>query len=249
MLTSRFLPLGTGANRDEALEYIQDFCSNFALSSVDPQKKFDKTYKTRTGNSLMLFSAQYSDDDQCKEEASTPYTIDRASCERLMQRTIDDCDVDFKGSMGKYGGSIADGCGVFSLSTEVVEIVKCGNNAFPRPHDLTPDAIKAGIDSFCSRSLTLDPNYKSDNQFHQDTPSGRAYDNVISGNVVVRINTEFSDQQQKDCVASRAFETQGDECRRRMGVLQEKCGKDGGILSSNTQNGCVLWSMYGTSTG
>lgn len=166
-----------------------------------------------------------------------------------MRRTIDDCDVDFKGSMGKYGGNVVDGCAVFSLSTEVEEILQCGYNEYPRGKDLTPEAIKAAIDDYCGRSFTLDPNYKSDGQFHQDTPSGQSYDNVVSGDVVVRIRTEFNSQQQKDCAESHTFDTKGDECRRRMDAIQSKCGKDGGALSSNTQDGCVLWTMWGTSSG
>lgn len=134
-------------------------------------------------------------------------------------------------------------------TNDTEEIVQCRHNKYHSKADLTPQAIKAAIDSYCSRSLTLDPNHNSNNQFRQDTSFGQSYDNVIIENVVVRVKAEFDSQNQQNCKPSRSFDTQGDECRRRMEAIQEKCGKDGGMLSSNTQDGCVVWSMWGTSTG
>lgn len=239
-------PDGTGFDRQEAMDNIQDFCQKISGSISTPSISNSQTFKPKLGNSNMNINVTYSSADQCPQDSSS-YKIDRNACQRFLYRALDDCNTKYTGYLGKAGGSVTDDCGIFSFSTEVSEVIRCGGDPYPNPVDMTPAAMDAGIFDYCNMSLSLDPNYKSDGGFHQDVPEGESYDNFVQDYLVVRTRTQFSDQAQTGCAASREFNTMGDECRRRLNAVKQKCGNGGGGLTSNTVDGCVLWTIWGSS--
>lgn len=241
------VPGGTGLNREQARKNIDDFCDLMKGSISTPTLPNREPYKPGFGNSEMKLSVSYSQDEQCKPDGEeAEYLIDQAACKRFLYRTLDDCNTDFKGDLGKFGGNITDGCGIYSFTTLVNENIICGGNPYARATDLNPEAMTSAINAYCDRSLTLDPNYRRDStKFSQDVPEGESYDNFVAGDIWVRSKTIFDPQGQTDCLEAKAFNTKGDECKRRLTAIQGKCGNKGGGLTTNTLDGCVLWSLFG----
>ena len=79
------------------------------------------------GNSKITIELSYDTaNKQCSQEGNgAHYTFNQEVCERLLSRTIDDCDTTFTGSTGKFGGQVTDGCGIYSIRTDIVEQVTC----------------------------------------------------------------------------------------------------------------------------
>lgn len=241
---------GTGFNRDEAMSNIQKFCQGNAGKKISRKSSQKQTFKPRLGNSNMEISATMSDDQACDPDKEADYTIDGAACQRFLFRAVDECDTNFKGYLGKYGGSVKDACGVFSFTTSVEEVVRCGGSKalYPDspPANLTSAAAEGGIKKYCEDSFILDPNYKPDNDFHQFGAPGTSKDSYPADGVAARMWTLFDNELTTGCAENIKFDTKGDECRRKLGVVKDQCGEQGGVLSSNNLDGCTVWTLYGT---
>lgn len=241
---------GTGFNRNEAMSNIQKFCQGNAGKKISRKSSQKQTFKPRLGNSNMEISATMSDDQACDPDKEADYTIDEAACQRFLFRAVDECDTNFKGYLGKYGGSVKDACGVFEFTTSVEEVVRCGGSKalYPdsTPANLTSAAAEGGIKKYCDDSFILDPDYKPDKDFHQFGAPGTSKDSYPADGVAARMWTLFDSELTTGCVENQKFDTKGDECRRKLGVVKDQCGEQGGVLSSNTLDGCTVWTLYGT---
>lgn len=241
---------GTGFNRDEARTNIEDFCKKKAGKKVSLSSSETQTYKPRLGNSNMELSASMSGDDECGSKSEPDYTIDEDACKRFLYRAVDDCDTNYSGYLDKFGGNVTDGCGVFKFSTSVEEILHCGDAGVYKNvatlANLTSAAAEGGIKKYCDDSFTLDPNYKPDRNFHQFGAPGTSKDSFPADGIAARMWTFFDGEMTTGCLDGKKFDTKGDECRRKMGAIQEKCGEQGGVLSSNNLDGCTIWSLYAT---
>ncbi|KAK4505848.1 hypothetical protein PRZ48_003813 [Zasmidium cellare] len=237
---------GTGVNRDEAFDAIHQFCGKYAGSISTPDISTTQTYKQLLGDSEMVLSLDYSPDKSCPQTgAEAQYLIEETSCERFLRRTIDDCNTDFKTSTGKYGGNITDACGVYSFATQVDEKTLCGGKP-GIPAMKREDAV-AAIEHFCGRDQTLDPDFNAGGHFYQTPPEGASWDTYVAQGYAIKMEADFGDLGfQTGCLPGKKFETKGEECKRKLTTVIEQCPlSDGGQLSDNTLNGCVLWSIYG----
>lgn len=261
---------GTGINRDEALKNIADFCKKYnGIASSGGQGNL-LSYWQDLGDSQATISVMYGDAEGCLRGGGpgANYVIEERSCVRFLSRTIDACDTDFKGSYGKFGGKVISGCGVFKFESQVVEKSGCPDNPdYQPPVTIKPEDAERAIDSYCNADLTVDPNYKPDNEFHQFQPEGTSYDNFVDGldNYVIRMSANFL-ADQSGCHDPVKFNTKGDECKRKLKKVIETCmfnplsklhgftntivgpDKAGGFLTDKTNNGCVAWMIYGQST-
>ena len=178
-----------------------------------------------SGNSIMSISLSYRENsDGCpKSGPGSRYYIKAAPCERLLSRTIDDCDTSFAGSAGKFGGKIIDGCGAYSLSTKVFEQVKCEYAPLSkgRTFNFTDADIDDAITTFCNQQKQLEPSTRIADvyPFHQGGLGQSAY-----------VAVEFGDSILPDFVCSatkdKAFEIGGPGCQRRMRKVMDVCESD-----------------------
>ncbi|KAK4618501.1 uncharacterized protein CLAFUR5_11104 [Fulvia fulva] len=232
---------GTGLDLREAKSNVVDFCTSVAQANVGIDANQTATYKTSRGDSDMSVSITYS--STC--EADAVYTIDINTCEQTFYRILEECDSHVKGNLGHFGGNVTNDCGVYDISTEIKEIVRCGGNPYNDPMDLYTSAIDDAIYEYCNKSLMLSSSFENNDKFFQSVPPGKSYHNYVSSSLLVRIMTQFSDQGQEDCAVTADFNTKGEECRRKLSALRDQCGVQGGGLSENGKNGCVLWTMWG----
>ncbi|CAK1360712.1 unnamed protein product [Cercospora beticola] len=139
-------------------------------------------------------------------------------------------------------------CGVFSLTPQRNERTGCGGregSSLPMKRD---DALKA-INAYCDRDLSLDPAFNPGDQFFQEPPDGASWDLFMEGldGYVIKMDAKFGDGgQQTGCLPGKRFSTKGEECKRKLTNVVDACGEEGGIQFDNTQNGCVMWSIYGS---
>ena len=232
---------GTGLNLKEAKANVANFCASVAGASIHVDANETATYKTSLGDSDMTVSIEYA--SSCGSDSS--YTIEMNACEQTFYRILEECDSSSKGGLGHFGGNLTNDCGVYDISTEIREIVRCGGNPYDDPMDLYTSAVDNAIYEYCNKSLTLSPCFENNDRFFQSVPPGQSYHNYVSSTLLVRIMTQFNDQGQTDCAVAADFNTKGHECRRRLSALRDRCGVQGGGLSENGKNGCVLWTMWG----
>ncbi|PPJ50097.1 hypothetical protein CBER1_05048 [Cercospora berteroae] len=238
-----------GVERMEAFDAIKEFCGKFHDSISTPSISNKPTFKPRIGNSEMVLAVDYSSAPDCPKEGNeAQYRIDTTACVRYLRRTIDDCNTDSGGNLGKFGGDVTDACGVFSLTPQRNERTGCGGregSSLPMKRD---DALKA-INAHCDRDLSLDPAFNPGDQFFQEPPDGASWDLFTEGldGYVIKMDAQFCDGgQQTGCLPGKRVSTKGDECKRKLTNVVDACGEEGGIQFDNTQNGCVMWSIYGS---
>ncbi|KAM3424339.1 hypothetical protein BST61_g11124 [Cercospora zeina] len=231
------LPGGTGANYNEAKSLISNFCSSAANSIVSPSTNQTGLYKTSQGNSDLQLTISYSTtrltyDTACSLDPDAAHLpVSQSSCEHAFFRLLDQCDTSASSSLGKYGGTALSGCGVYTLTTSPEELIACGGN--PADLFLAPDPLSPSGEAATAT-------------FWVDVPEGKSYYNFVKHGVVVKIVTQFNNEVGREgCVEPKGFGTKGDECRRKLGAVRERCGKEGGGLSENARNGCVLWTVWG----
>ncbi|KAF2217250.1 hypothetical protein CERZMDRAFT_93300 [Cercospora zeae-maydis SCOH1-5] len=244
---------GTGVNYNEARSLISNFCSSAANSVFGPSTNQTGIYKTSQGNSDLQLTISYSTTQQtydtaCVLDPDTRLTVSQSSCEQAFHRLLDQCDTTPPASsLGKYGGIATSGCGVYTMTTAVEEIIACGGDPYPRATSMPEDIITEAIGKYCNSNLQLSPDYvpSSENVFLVDVPDGKSYYNFVKHGVVAKIVTQFNQQGQSGCASPKAFGTSGEECKRKLSAVREKCGMQGGGLSDNGVNGCVLWTVWG----
>lgn len=239
--------LDTGVDYHEAKSLIQSFCASKFFLAMEMQGKDDIAgFKTSSGNSNLALSISYS---ECDTDFGAVVSIDQSECERAFYRLLDECHGDANQDLGHYGGSLKQGCVLYSIKTEVEEIVRCGENPYPHAVDLSASIFEKGIEDYCSRDLELWPDLRAgvgqQQKFLSETPRGASVNNHVEGGVVVRAQAKFDRQGQIDCLPSKPFSTKGEECRRKLHVIKDRRGGKGGTLSENGANGCVSWTVFG----
>ncbi|KAI5363278.1 hypothetical protein Slin15195_G106620 [Septoria linicola] len=241
---------GTGVNYHEARSLISDFCAATANSIIENSTNETGILKTASGNSDILLTISYTTtrqtyDTSCSLEPTASFTVSQSTCEKAFYRLLDECDTAASGYLGKFGGTVTSGCGVYTLETTPEEIIECGNNPYPRSVDMSWTAMSKGIANYCNTPLQLTPEYIYSDSFLIDTPKGQSLGNYLEGDVVVKTVTQFNGQGQTDCGYSKPFNTNGDECKRKLTSIIDQCGGKGGVLSENGKHGCVLWTIWG----
>ncbi|KAF2425506.1 hypothetical protein EJ08DRAFT_398123 [Tothia fuscella] len=148
------------------------------------------------------------------------------------------------------------------LEAKVTESIVCDNNPHNQGgkkdgHDIKPKDGKKAIDHWCNQDLTLSPTGTSNppGTFSQNQPNGLSYDNYATGleHYVIRSRAFVADKGDiglgSKCSKQEPVKTKGEECKRKMKAVLDKCGSKGGMLTDNTTKGCVSWSMFGQKTG
>lgn len=219
----------TGLNRASALSRIESFCANITNMQVNGRDiKRGETglalyYNPSKGNTQMNISLTYSEDVSCPQSGDNAvYRTDRASCGRFLDSIIDDCNTNFHGAYGKFGGTLTDGCGRFGINTINVEPISCADQGEAIPEAVTT----AAIDQFCSQGYHLDPKKKIDpTQFYQSPPDGAAWADYTSDGYRVYTELEFGSlPQNTGCqIQQSRFTVDGDECKRRLHAVADKC--------------------------
>ncbi|EME40788.1 hypothetical protein DOTSEDRAFT_82331 [Dothistroma septosporum NZE10] len=232
---------GTGVSLHEAKAHVVDFCASVAQASVGIDANQIATYKTSLGDSDMTISVTYH--NTCDQDAH--FVIDIDTCQQSLYRILEQCDSSSEGKLGHFGGNITNDCGIYDISTETKEVIRCGGNPYHDSMDLYTSAIDDAIYEYCNKTLTLSPSFENNDNFFQSVPSGQSYHNYVSGTLLVRIVTQFNNQGQAGCAVAAEFDTKGEECRRKLLIVRDQCGIEGGGLSENGENGCVLWTMWG----
>ncbi|KAI5357959.1 hypothetical protein Slin14017_G113200 [Septoria linicola] len=208
----------TGVDRNEAFDAIKDFCCKFSGSVSTPEISNKQTFKQTLGNSEMVLAVDYGDGSDCAKTGNdAQYPNDNNACQRYLRRTMDDCDTNFSGQLGKFGGNITDGCGMFSLTPQVNERTGCGGRDDFRPMK-RDDALKT-INAYCDRDMYLDPAFNPSNNFYQEPPDGASWDLYMEGldGYVTKTDAQFGDGgQQSGCLPEKSFSTIGDECKRKL---------------------------------
>ncbi|USW52971.1 hypothetical protein Slin15195_G062900 [Septoria linicola] len=238
----------TGVDRNDGFDAIKDFCFKFSGSVSTPEISNKQTFKQTLGNSEMVLAVDYGDGSDCAKTGNdAQYPNDNNACQRYLRRTMDDCDTNFSGHLGKFGGNVTDGCGMFSLTPQVNERTGCGGRDDFRPMK-RDDALKT-INAYCDRDMYLDPAFNPGNNFSQEPPDGASWDLYMEGldGYVIKTDAQFGDGgQQSGCLPGKSFSTIGDECKRKLTAVIDVCKEEGGIQFDNTENGCVMWSIYGS---
>lgn len=248
-----FLVNGTGMNLQSARSNVQSFCQNFASQTIgtdqqqQQQTNLTTVYKPSSGNSDTRIAVTFIGD--CGSTTTTTYTIDRTVCENIFYRILDSCprnaNVPEKG-LGYFGGTAQEGCAAYSISSSISESLQCGNNPYSDASSIYKEAFDKAVDGYCSTSLTVAPNFVRPNGFQQSIPNGQSFANVVmEDGLLVKILTKFNDQNQEGCAEPMAFETKGEECRRKLRALWGHCGGEGGVVLENGERGCVVWSVWG----
>lgn len=243
-------PGSTGLNYHEAKTLVSGFCEATNSHVIGLSTNETDTLKTAWGNSNILLSISYTTarhtyDTSCSLDAHAELTVRAKICEQAFYRLLDECDTSPSGNLGKYGGTVSSGCGVYTLSTQPEEIVTCGGNPYPRSIDMPLKTMEQGVADYCNRPLELTPDYIYTNTFLVDIPKGQSHGNFLKNDIVVKTVTEFNDQGQTNCAYSKPFQTNGEECKRKLTAVVDKCGGEGGSLSENGKYGCVLWTLWG----
>lgn len=236
---------GSGLNRDEARANIQKFCQSLNTNSIASRTDHTTTYKPSLGNSNTVISITFIDDGGCGQNSAIQLSQD--GCASTLYSLIDNCDAD-EGYLGRYGGEATEGCVNFSISSEVEEAIRCDGNPHHPPANLDDWAVNQAIEQYCSDSMTLSPDFTT-THFTQQVPNGQSYANIPAGELFVRVAAQFSDQGQEGCKEAQSFETNGQECRRKLRAVWDRCGVKGGGLSENSVNGCIVWTMWGQAVG
>ncbi|QIW98610.1 hypothetical protein AMS68_004128 [Peltaster fructicola] len=240
---------GTGANRKEAIDNVKDFCKGVSGKTVNQGGTgVWNDYRPRLGNSYMTFGVDYSKDPDCTGEGDS-YKLDEATCTRLLSKTVDGCDTNFREPTGKFGGRILDGCGQLRMSTTVSEVFTCGFNFYNNPASSVPaDVLKDAIDDYCNQDLYMYPDY-SPKSFVQFPPKDLARWEYTKGNVKIIMSTYASSEVQDQkfpgnkCADPAKFGIKGDDCKRKMMVAANQCqsGNSAGYLNDNSAYGCIMW--------
>ncbi|KXT03261.1 hypothetical protein AC578_4751 [Pseudocercospora eumusae] len=238
--------LGTGVDPAEARSIIKGFCALNDGARLASAANVSSIYKTATGNSDLYLTISLSEATETSEArcSGAAATISLSTCEQNLFRLLDECDTDRRSS-GKHGGNVTSGCEVYGMSTKIEEIIRCGGNPWSRPTDLPLDIMSDGINAYCGTSLDLTPDYMPNDRFLTGPSNGQSFDNFIKHEYVVKTVTQFSGQGQTECSTSKPFNTKGEECRRKLQAIKDQCGGQGGGLSENGVNGCVLWTIWG----
>jgi len=205
---------------------MNDFCTKFSGSISAPSISNTQSYAPILGNSDVIFSVDYNNDDACPQDGDdAQYPFDQAACARFLQLTLDDCDTTFTGSDGKYGGNVTDACGVFSMTTQITEKALCGYNPLSNPVAMQYNDAVAAINDYCSKDLYLDPSFEDDGSFYQTPQDGMSYDDYTQGlnGYVIETKAFFNSQYQDDCLPAKRFGTQGDECKRKLTAVLNNC--------------------------
>ena len=244
---------GTGLNLQSARPNVQSFCQYFASQTIgtdqqqQQQTNLTTVYKPSSGNSDTQIAVTFIDD--CGSTSTTTYTIEQTACENALYRILDFCPRDAniaEKGLGYFGGTAQDGCAAYSISTSISESFQCGDNSYSDASFIYKEAFDKAVDEYCSTSLTLTPNFVRPNGFQQSIPDGQSFANVVmEDGLLVKIVTEFNDQSQEGCGEPLAFETKGEECKRKLAALWGHCGGEGGVVLENGGMGCVAWSVWG----
>lgn len=235
----------TGFNLAESTSILRDFCQNISQQNIGLRDNYSTLFKTALGDSSLNISISYIESDTCDERTITKLIIDEATCDQAFYRLLDSCQPISNDNLGFYGGSVTNDCTLFSISAEVEEIVRCGGNPSGNPADMDLEDIAKAIEEYCDHSFELSPAPGGLTSFTLTVPHGQSYNNYLSHGVAIRTRAQFSDQAQHDCLEAQAFDTRGDECRRKLKAVKDQCGGEGGGLSENAVNGCVVWTMWG----
>lgn len=239
----------TGFNVEESLSIVEDFCRDIPQQHIGSTDDYSTLAKTGLGDSSMKLSISYISTVICDERLVTELVIDQETCEQAFYKLLDSCGPVSNDNLGFYGGNVPHNCAMFSISAEVDEIVRCGGNPASSFADMDFEVINSAIDEYCSQSFELSPSPQGMTSFTLITPQGQSYNNHLSDGVLFRTRAQFSEQAQHDCEEARAFDTIGDECRRKLRAVRDKCGGEGGGLSETGVNGCVVWTMWAKSFG
>lgn len=221
---------GTGVNRDEIMAGIATFCSQNEGKTVSPGNDISTTIRMEQGDSSAIITVTYEVTDFCPNGPTVGYTIDENACSRFLNRTVDDCNTNFKPPYGKYGGTVIDNCGVFQLQTNVTETVQCSDAQLcvsrtgSTPHNITLTDGQKALADYCGLKLTLDPSAPSPaSAFSQTVPTGQSYDYYYKGLNGYFIKMQASFGPQDGCLSERKFSTQGQECTRKMTKIIDTC--------------------------
>lgn len=180
------------------------------------------------GDSSATITVSYVVDDSCPNNPGANYSVDQGSCNRFLNRAVDGCNTNFQPPYGKFGGTVTDGCGMYSLSMKVVEEVGCnmvnmcgGAPQLPQ-HNMEVAQATMIVSDYCSRSLTLNPT-STQTGFSQDVPTGASYDTWYKGLDGWVMWTRAAFQQHDGCAAAAPFNTGGQECIRKVNAIANKC--------------------------
>ncbi|KAF2164940.1 hypothetical protein M409DRAFT_67633 [Zasmidium cellare ATCC 36951] len=235
----------TGLNVAESLSIIRDICQD--VSRMSSGDGYSTLAKTALGDSSMKLSITTTENSACDEATTTELLINQKTCEQELYQIVDTCSSASSDPVSFYGGSATRQCAVYSITPELEEIIRCGGNPSSRATDMDPKHIEKAIDEYCSQSFELSPAPQQILTFMTTVPPGQSYHNYLSDGILIRATAQFSDQAQHDCAESKAFDTKGDECRRKLKAVYEQCGGEGGGISENGANGCVVWTVWGES--
>ncbi|KAK4494181.1 hypothetical protein PRZ48_014479 [Zasmidium cellare] len=232
---------GTGLNVAESLSIIRDICRDVPGTQSN---EYSTLAKTALGDSSLRLSITYTSNSTCDESAKELF-INEKSCEQEFYQIVDTCRSTSSDLLNFYGGNSTRSCAVFSIRAEVEEIVRCGGNPSSRATNMDAKHIEKAIDEYCSQSFELSPAPQQISTFMTTVPPGQSFHNYLSDGILIKTTAQFSDQAQHDCAESKSFDTKGDECRRKLKAVYEKCGGEGGGISENGANGCVVWTVWG----
>ncbi|PPJ56958.1 hypothetical protein CBER1_02224 [Cercospora berteroae] len=243
---------GTGVNYHEARGLVSSFCSSATNSIFGPSTNQTGIFKTSQGNSDLQLTISYSAtrqtyDTACILDSNAQLPVSKSACEQAFYRILDQCDTTPPASsLGKFGGTASSGCGVYTMTTQPHELIACGGDPYPRAVSMPLDIMTEGIEKYCNSHLQLSPDYiPASETFLVEIPKGRSYYNFVKDGIVVKIVTQFNEQGQSGCANPKPFSTHGKECRRKLTSVVDQCGTKGGGLSSNSKDGCVLWTIWG----
>jgi hypothetical protein len=150
---------------------------------------------------------------------------------------LDNCNTYFKPPYGKYGGQIIDYCGVYSLSTNVDEVITC-NSVVPSGgvtgHELVQtDATKA-IADYCSKNQVMDPAQQpTPDQFTQAAQGDYTYQDEVNNGWIIRMSLKWDTAPTvpysgavpgaQSCGQAEKFTISGDECTRKLTNILNQC--------------------------
>lgn len=210
-----------------------NFCQNITADHVNGREVQPREYaglriyyNPSKGNTQMNVSLTYNQDVKCPQTGDkAQYLADRSSCERFLRdKIIDGCQTSYHAPYGKFGGVLTDACGIYAIQTKNVEPILCeswpGGTAAAISEPVAHDAIEW----FCSQGYVVDPAQSyNPSAFYQNPPGYWQ-----RGSTVVFMNATFETlPQNTGCqIERRKFAASGDECKRRLHSIVNKCKHD-----------------------
>lgn len=128
-------------DRDQALTKLLDFCEDQDSKVIDESAGNQQEFNMGGGTSLQ---ASLRINEAC---SGLPVNGNNETCSSAMRQAIDDCDTD---SSQKHGGSVSDGCTIYSVKVAENEgtDLSCHGPSSPDT-GITRDSAISNIKDFC----------------------------------------------------------------------------------------------------